>query len=120
MRRLRIARDAASEIEQLLTHSAATFGVLARARYEQLIAVALESIRQDPILPGSVARDDLRVGLRALHLTHARAKARRRGRTVLRPRHFIIYRVVDEKTVDILRMLHDAMDLSDLMRSDAP
>jgi toxin ParE1/3/4 len=113
MRDLRIAREAASEIEQLLTHSAATFGPAARRRYEQLIAVALNEIRRDPMLPGSAARDDLRAGLRAFHLSHARAKARRGGRTVLRPRHFIIYRVPDEKAVDIIRVLHDAMDLSD-------
>jgi toxin ParE1/3/4 len=112
MRRIRLSADAVADIERLLARSAAAFGPQARERYERLLAAALEDIAADPERAASKARDDLRPGLRSYHLAFARKQARGRGRTVARPRHFVLYRIAGVR-VDIVRVLHDAMDLAE-------
>jgi toxin ParE1/3/4 len=52
-------------------------------------------------VPGSLARDEVAPGLRSLH-------AARRGR---RGRHVVLDRVAGGNTIEVVRILHDAMDL---------
>ena len=55
-------------------------------------------------MPGARKRDDIAGGLMTLHV----ARGQRRGR------HLILYRArttSDPPVVDVLRLLHDAMDL---------
>lgn len=55
----------------------------------------------DLICPGSAGRDEILIGLRTVHVA-------RRGH---RGRHFIKYRAADDQVIEVLRILHDAMDL---------
>jgi len=54
-----------------------------------------------PDVLGSRARDDISPGLRTLDVA-------RRGR---RGRHFLLYRATADLEIEILRILHDAMEL---------
>ena len=62
----------------------------------------LPALESGPVAPGSATRDEIMPGLRSLHIA-------RRGRP---GRHFILYRAADGNVVEVLRILHDAMELS--------
>ena len=109
MAKVRLSGAAQADIQALLVRSALAFGDDARDRYERLIASALKLIGED-VSRGS-QRDDLGVGVRVFHLLLARRQARRMVTTVKQPRHFVVYRQVATDIVEVVRVLHDAMDL---------
>lgn len=110
-RTIRFAAEAEKDIIEILARSAEAFGAAARQRYERLLATALQDITEAPERPGSAARPELGHDIRSWHLRHSRERARRTGGNVHRPRHLILYIVIDEATVGVLRVLHDAMEL---------
>ncbi|MBZ9844252.1 hypothetical protein [Mesorhizobium sp. CA5] len=73
-----------------------------------MLIAALRDIAADPERVGSIARADL--GNRSYHLRYSRDRARTEHGIVLRPRHFLLYRMTLE-VVGIGRVLHDAMEL---------
>ena len=72
--------------------------------------MALAALSQDAYLRDSRPRDEIRPGLRSLH-------GSRRAR---RGSHIIVYRVSESEYVDILRILHDSMDLDRHVPDDVP
>lgn len=109
MMNVRLARAAAVDIEILLSRSEAEFGTDARQRYQRLVRCALGLLGSHAA--GVAHRDDLQPNLHTFHLALARRKARLQGPTVSRPRHFLVWRFADEETIEVVRVLHDAMDL---------
>lgn len=77
----------------------------AQARaYATTLSLALQDLTTNgPALPCVRTRDEIVAGIMTLHV----ARNRRKGR------HFIMFRVgtEDARTIDVLRILHDAMDL---------
>lgn len=69
------------------------------------------SIARDPELPGSHDRSDLGYGRGTLHLRACRDELRPSLRRIAKPRHFVVYRQAGE-VVQVVRLLHDAMDVS--------
>ena len=122
--RLRITRTARDDIEDLLAWSQERFGVAARQRYERLLSRALLDIAEDLARPGVKARPELGTDVFSYHLFFSRARAAERagpatGR-VLRPRHFIVGRLAEPGLVDILRVLHDSMEVSRHLPEESP
>jgi len=111
VRTVELTAAAEVDIEQLLDHSAERFGPLSRRRYEALIATALDDLRADPELIGSVIRPDLGAGLRTYHIKNSQQRARTADGVVGNPRHILIYRQLQPDIVRVVRVLHDAMDL---------
>jgi toxin ParE1/3/4 len=70
--------------------------------YQEVLIEALVELAAGPNVPGSIARDEIRPGLRSLHVT----RGKRRGR------HFVVYRVAQPNVIEVARILHDAMDLA--------
>ncbi len=110
-RRLELTIAAQVDLTDIFHRSAEVFGARARSRYEALVAAALADLLIDPLRPGSVDRPELAPNLRTYHLRNARARSRTKGSAVGKPRHLIAYEF-DEARLLILRVLHDAMDLS--------
>lgn len=110
-RTIRLAAVARGDIIDILEHSEREFGAAARQRYEELLATALRDIGEAPERPGSAARPELGDDIRSWHLRLSRERARAAGASVRRPRHLILYTIIDEATVGVLRALHDAMEL---------
>ncbi|MDX8459247.1 type II toxin-antitoxin system RelE/ParE family toxin [Mesorhizobium humile] len=106
----RLSAAAQEDIVQILAHAEVYFGEIARARYERLLIVALRDIVADPQRGGSIARAELGNNIRSYHLRHSRAHARTEHGIVLRPRHFLLYRMTSQ-VIGIGRVLHDAMEL---------
>ena len=107
----RLSDAAQSDIVDILAWSETQFGEAARKRYERLIVTALRDIAGAPDRPGSVARPELGADVRSWHLRGSRDRARGPDGVVNRPRHFLLYKMVDPQCVAIGRVLHDAMEL---------
>ena len=113
MARLRLSAMAQADIVNLLTWTTERFGGPARERYERLLSAALAELLADPERIGSAARPELGSGVRSYHLRHCRTSAR-----VARPRHLILYRTGEAGSVDVGRVLHDAMERERHVRFD--
>jgi len=111
MASFRLSAAAEADIVSVLAWSESLFGDRARRRYERLLATALRTIGADPECVGSVPRPELGQGIRSYHLFHSRERARTDEGIVRRPRHFLLYRVINPDLIGIGRVLHDAMDL---------
>lgn len=110
-RTIRLAAAARADIVDILEHSEREFGLAARKRYETLVATALRDIGEAPERAGSASRPELGDRIRSWHLRLSRERARMDGAVVRRPRHLILYSIIDDATVGVLRVLHDAMEL---------
>ncbi|QBQ98546.1 type II toxin-antitoxin system RelE/ParE family toxin [Paraburkholderia pallida] len=79
------------------------FGFAQGHAYAITLSLALQDLTNGPSLPGVRARDEIVSGIMTLHV----ARNRRKGR------HFVMFRVhaKDARTIEVLRILHDAMDL---------
>lgn len=93
------------DIRIILSASEARFGLDARRRYRLLLERSIADLAADPGRAGVQEA----AGLRLYHTRHARARTPPRRR-VARPRHVIVFRIVGAE-VEVLRVLHDAMDL---------
>jgi toxin ParE1/3/4 len=109
MKRVRTAR-ALRDFQDCILWSARNFGKQAAYRYKVLLEVAILDLGEnaDPI--GSDSIEEFNGSVRKYHLRHSRKNAAVGGLIVKKPRHFIVYRVNGD-TLEILRVLHDRMDL---------
>jgi toxin ParE1/3/4 len=101
MTRLSISAAARRDIRQALDHSGRRWGAAQRQRYRALIGDGFKALLDNPNHPASRARDEILPGVRTYHL----AKPGRPGR------HLIVYRVGADDSVQVIRLLHDAMEL---------
>lgn len=111
MPKYRISNAARADIVDILRLSQTQFGDQARQRYQTLILVALRALADTPYRIGSHDRDELAPGLRSYHLTHSRQQAKQTHGMVKGPRHFVFYRVANDGMIEVVRLLHDAMDV---------
>src|SRR6266567_8843415 len=100
--RVRVAATAERDFVSIIEWTVATFGPRQASVYRRTIMAALTALQYGPDLSDTVARDEILPGVRSLHVA-------RRGR---RGRHFVLYRSAQPRTVEVLRILHDAMDLA--------
>lgn len=105
MKIIRHTTAADLDLQSIFSWTFDEFGKPAVERYGQLIGQALHDLAEDPKRLGTqmVTKD-----LMIYHLRHSRTQ--RGWQKVHRPRHVILYRTTPTH-VEILRYLHDAMDL---------
>jgi toxin ParE1/3/4 len=111
MRRVTFMPEALQDIGEILAWSEARFGREVRLRYERLIDTAIDDLADEPERLGSRARPDVRAGIRTYHLIFSRERGRGPGGIIRRPRHFLVYRLRGDTMLEILRVLHDRMEL---------
>jgi toxin ParE1/3/4 len=102
-RRWRVRLGAAAEVDfaNIIKWSTETFGADQSRVYRDTLVQAIGALADGPDVPGSKARDEIMAALRTLHVA-------RRGR---RGSHFLMYRAAPNRTIEIVRILHDGMDL---------
>jgi toxin ParE1/3/4 len=105
MKTIRHTATADSDLRSILDWTLDAFGSPAVERYSRLIGQALRDLAENPERSGTQHVDD---ALCIYHLRHSRTRVC--GNHVHRPRHFILFRITT-KHLEILRYLHDAMDL---------
>ncbi len=95
---------AASEQDYLkiVKKSAEDFGLLQAEAYAQTLALAIEALGDDgPETIGARERTEIGPGIFTLHAARRKRKAS----------HVLVFRTVAPRTVEILRILNDRMDL---------
>jgi toxin ParE1/3/4 len=97
---VRLSARAEADYDDILRWTVKRFGISQTASYGALLAESLARLEGGPGIAGARKRDDIGKGLNTLHVG-------RRGR------HIILFRPGGEqdRTIDVLRILHDAMDL---------
>ena len=111
MPQYRISNAARADIVDILRLSHTQFGDQARQRYQALILAALQALADAPHRIGSHDRDELAPGLRSYHLSYSRQQAKQTHGTVKSPRHIVFYRVANDALIEVVRLLHDAMEV---------
>lgn len=99
--RVRLGAAAELDFANILRWTTEEFGARQSRRYRDTIVEAIGELANGPEVAGSRARDEIGRGLRTLHM----ARHGQRGS------HFLLYRAAPERTVEIVRILHDRMDL---------
>jgi len=99
--RVRLGAAAELDFANILKWTAENFSPKQAQIYRGTLLQTIAELAEGPAIAGSKARDEIMRGLRTLHV----ARHGRRGR------HFMMYRV-KEQTIEIVRILHDAMELS--------
>ena len=102
-RRWRIRLGAAAEVDfaNILKWTTENFGARQSRVYRDTLVQAIRELAEGPNVVGSTARDEIMAGVRTLHV----ARQGRRGS------HFVMYRAAPNSTIEIVRILHDRMDL---------
>ena len=103
---VRLSDTAEADYDDILRWTEGEFGAVQATSYGYLLAATLARLERGPAIAGTRQRDAIGAGLRTLHMG-------RRGR------HIILFRVgcepgrtIPDRTIDVLRILHDAMDLA--------
>ena len=105
---LRLTASAEVDLQSILAWTRDRFGIAQARAYAETLTAALDAlVNAGPSTAGAKPRDEIAKGLFILHV----ARLGRKGR------HFVLFRVgLEEGTrrqiLDVLRILHDAMDLS--------
>jgi len=99
---VRLGRQAERDYADIVQWTANTFGAGQAETYAQTIAIAIQALMEGPDIPGSRLRDEIEPGIRTLHV----ARQGHRGR------HFVVFRIAGDQRIDVLRLLHDSMDLA--------
>lgn len=101
---VRLTAAAEADFEEILRWTVDQFGE-ARARlYAETISAALNDLAAGPAIAGARKREDILKGIFTLHV----ARGGRKGR------HLVMFRVgraPDRGVIEVLRLLHEAMDL---------
>lgn len=97
---VRLGYQAEQDYVEILQWTTKTYGESQASTYAETMALAIAALADGPDVQGARARDDIQPGIRTLHV----ARLGRAGR------HFVVFRV-SESTIDVLRLLHDRMDL---------
>ena len=102
-RRWRVRLGAAAEVDfaNILKWTTENFGARRSRVYRDTLVQAIGELAEGPDVAGSRARDEIMAGIRTLHVA-------RRGR---RGGHFLMYRAAPNGTIEVVRILHDRMDL---------
>lgn len=102
---VRLGQQAEQDYVEILKWTAKSFGERQAITYSETMALAIEALESGPDVLGARARDDIQPGIRTLHVA-------RQGRA---GRHFVVFRVAG-LDIDVLRLLHDSMDLTAAMK----
>lgn len=101
---VRLSAAAEADYREILRWTVKNFGAAQGRIYAGTLASALRALSAGPAIIGVKERPEIGSGIRTLHV----ARNGRKGR------HFVMFRVgrkPERKVVDVLRLLHDSMDL---------
>jgi len=108
---IRLTRAAEDDFQQIIHWPAANFGRRQAGTYARTLAMPVEGLRGGPKVAGARPREEIGPGIHTLHVA-------RRGR---RGRHFVVFRTSRaEHFIDVLRLLHDGMDLQQHLPPETP
>ena len=103
---LRKTRLAEADYPDILRYTLRRWGKEQFAAYRRLLNDGISAVASDPDRPSSRARDELQAGVRSFNIGSLATR-------VGDGRHVLYYRVGADGIVEILRILHDRMEIED-------
>ena len=100
--KVRLGRQAERDYMEIVQWTTRGFGAAQAEAYADTVSLALQALADGPKITGAKTRDEISVGTHTLHV----ARHGRKGR------HFVVFRIGKGQTIDVLRLLHDSMDLA--------
>ena len=98
---VRLASRAEQDFFEIVQWSVVNFGQQQAVAYAETLSLAVSSLTEGAEVSGAKRRDEIGNGVLTLHV----ARQGRKGR------HFVVFRIGGASTIDVLRLLHDSMDL---------
>lgn len=100
---VRLSESAQRDFGEIIEWTVERFGERQAVAYSEILITAIQELHAGPQLAGVKARDDIGKNILTLHV----ARAGRKGR------HFLMLRADNDqdRVIDVVRILHDAMDL---------
>jgi toxin ParE1/3/4 len=98
---VRLGRLAEQDYIEIVRWTKKSFGEAQARTYSETVSLAIQALKDGPDILGNKLRDEIEPGIRTLHV----ARSGRKGR------HLVVFRVGGEQIIDVLRLLHDSMDL---------
>jgi len=100
---VRLTAAAETDFRGIVQWPAERFGQAQARAYGETLSMALAALAVGPTAIAVKPRDDIAKGLFSFHV----ARAGRKGR------HFVIFRISgnEDAAIEVLRLLHDSMDL---------
>lgn len=116
--RVRLTREAERDLAEIARYTVATFGADQAMRYAALVEHALALLGEHPHRPASRERDELRPGVRSLHLSRVAVRGHAAS-------HVLYYHLAagadGASDVIVLRVLHERMEpLKRLVDANSP
>ena len=99
---IRLAAQAELDFVEILAWTVENFAETQADIYAETLTLAIEALHDGPLLAGTQARDEIEPGIRTLHV----------ARLCKKGRHFVVFRQTEDRCIDVLRLLHDGMDLA--------
>lgn len=101
--RVRLAAAAEADFAAISAWTTEVFGEARSRRYQETLVAAIEALMEGPqATPLARPRDEIAPGLYTLHVGLGKARAR----------HILLFRWIETaREAQILRILHDSMDL---------
>lgn len=107
--RVRLAGAAEADFEAIVVWTVEQFGDVQAGVYAETLSAAVQALTAGPAQPGAKARPEIGRDLFTMHV----ARYGRKGR------HFVLFRADPaHRQIDVLRILHDSMDLARHVPSD--
>jgi toxin ParE1/3/4 len=104
-----LSAPAEQDLRSITRWTASNFGPTQANLYNDLILSSLMKLRQGPDVPGARLRRELGPLMYTLYIG-------RRGKP---GRHFLLYRPTDGQVIEVVRILHQAMDIERQIRPAA-
>ncbi|MDP3453837.1 type II toxin-antitoxin system RelE/ParE family toxin [Methyloversatilis sp.] len=101
---VRLSAAAETDYRHILRWTTQNFGSAQARTYADTLSLALQALIAGPDAIGVRERPEIGIGIRSLHV----ARNGRKGR------HFVMFRIASNQNstvIDVLRLLHDSMDL---------
>jgi toxin ParE1/3/4 len=101
---VRLTKSAESDFQSIIVWTLREFGGLQARTYADTLSAALMALTAGPTTVGAKERSEIGRGLFTLHVARDGHKGR----------HFVLFRIAPDKNqrhIEVLRLLHDAMDL---------
>jgi toxin ParE1/3/4 len=105
---VRLATQAEQDLLYITLWTTENFGEQQAEQYAETIALAIEALHDGPEILGAKVRNDIGPGIRTIHVA-------RRGR---KGRHFVAFSASEGNIINVLRLLHDSMDLAKHLPED--
>ena len=106
-----LTTPAKHDLAQIHAYTSEAWGVAASNRYTALIEFALKNLTEDPKRFATFDAGNIRFGLRAYPLRLIRQKSAQVK--IARPKHVIYFQIINPPLIEILRILHERMEVSD-------